>query len=95
MLDSNSADGLVITIDFRRIFMGEDTPISKLRSDTIASSKLGYDIKITRDTKALRQLRKINLNYSAGFVRNMKFIMMMEHIVDRQRILVSQILSCF
>ncbi len=84
MLDANSTDELVITIDFRRIFMGEDMPISKLRSDTIASPKLGYDIKIIRDAKVLRHLRKTNLNYSAGFAGNIKHIMMMDKENERE-----------
>lgn len=84
LLDANSTDTLVIFISFRRIFMGEGMPLETLRSDTIGSPKLAYNIQIMRDGKFLRYEEKNNLNYDAGFIRNMKHIMLMDKENERE-----------
>ncbi|AOO65602.1 hypothetical protein [Sulfurospirillum halorespirans] len=84
MLDANSTDTLAISIMFRRIFMGEGMPLESLKSDTIGSPKLAYDIQIMRNGKVLRRLEKNNLIYDAGLFGNMKHIMLMDKENERE-----------
>jgi len=84
LIDANSTDTLVISIMFRRIFMGEDMPLESLKSDRIGSPKLAYDIQITRNGKVLKHLERNNLIYDAGFFGNMQHIMLMDKENERE-----------
>ena len=84
LLDNNSIEELIISIDFIRIFMGQDMPFEAMRSDTIGSPKLGYDIKISKNGKILRNLVRTNLIYDAGFFKNIKHIAMLDEANERE-----------
>lgn len=84
LLDNNSIEELIVSIDFTRIFQGQDLPFEALRSDTIGSPKLGYDIKIIKDGKVLRSLVRTNLIYNAGFLKNLKHIAMLDKENERE-----------
>lgn len=75
--NEKETDELVIEINFRRIFIGEDLPFESMKSDTIGSPKLGYDIKIVNKGKVLRSLVRTNLIFDPGFFGNLKTIAMM------------------
>lgn len=66
LLNNNSDEELVIFIDFKRVFWGEDSPLSFLFSVTMGYPILGYDIKIVKNGKILRNLSKKNLTLVQG-----------------------------
>lgn len=84
LIDNNSIEELVVIIDLERIFMGQDLPFESMKSDTIGSPRLGYDIKIIKDKKVLRSLVRTNLIYDAGFLKNIKHISMMDKENERE-----------
>lgn len=83
MLNKNSTDKLVISIYFRRIFKGEDFPIKKLRSDSIAFPRLSYSFKIIRNEKVLRYKERLNLIYNPGFIKNIQHILCLDETKER------------
>ncbi|RBQ30635.1 hypothetical protein CRU92_11480 [Arcobacter sp. FW59] len=84
LFDINSTEELIISIDFIRIFMGQDMPFEAMRSDTIGSPKLGYNIKLIKDGRVLRSLVRTNLIYDAGFFKNIKHIAMLDESNERE-----------
>ena len=84
LIDNNSIEELVVVIDLERVFMGQDLPFESMKSDTIGSPRLGYDIKIVKDKKVLRSLVRTNLIYDAGFFKNIKHISMMDKENERE-----------
>lgn len=84
LIDNNSIEELVVIIDLERVFMGQDLPFESMKSDTIGSPRLGYDIKIVKDKKVLRSLARTNLIYDAGFLKNIKHISMMDKENERE-----------
>ncbi|MDN5104862.1 hypothetical protein O8C79_06100 [Aliarcobacter butzleri] len=84
LIDNNSTEELVIIVDLKRIFQGEDLPFESMRTDTIGSPRLGYDIKIIKNGKILRSLVRTNLIYDAGFFKNIKHIAMLDEANERE-----------
>jgi len=85
LLDNNSIEELTISIDLIRIFKGgQDLPFEAMRSDTIGSPKLGYDIKIIKGGKVLRSLIRTNLIYDTGFLKNIKHIASLDEADERE-----------
>jgi len=84
LLDNNSIEELTISIDLIRIFKGQDLPFEAMRSDTIGSPKLGYDIKIIKGGKVLRSLVRTDLIYDPGFLKNMKHIASLDEADERE-----------
>jgi len=84
LLDNSSIEELVISVDLIRIFQGQDLPFEAMRSDTIGSPKLGYDIKIVKNGKILRSLVRTDLIYDAGFFKNIKHIAMLDEGDERE-----------
>jgi len=84
LIDNNSIEKLVVIIDLERVFIGQDLPFESMKSDTIGSPRLGYDIKIVKDKKVLRSLVRTNLIYDPGFLKNIKHIAMMDKENERE-----------
>ncbi|PID47411.1 MAG: hypothetical protein CR967_04225 [Proteobacteria bacterium] len=73
MFDGNSPEKLEIIVYWRRIFAGEDLPFEAMRSDKIASPRLGYDIKIVKNGNVLRSLKETELFHKPDFVTGLRY----------------------
>ena len=84
LINNTSSEELFILVNWQRIFMGEEMPFESMRSDKIGSPKLGYDLKIIKNGKVLRNISRKNLIFDAGFFNNLKHITMQDEADERE-----------